>query len=109
MATQTRGSEKIMAAWKARSLTEASVKQIAEAFETSPAKVTGAVFEGGAAPVGLTLSLSYEGDDVPRCGNDILFWLKWHRDFGGVVKPPKIIINGTPFPDLVQMELEFGH
>ena len=107
--TQQRGSERILAAWKARALTDESVQEIAKAFAGSPAKVTGAVVDGGGAPTGLSLSLTYEGDDVPRCGNDILFWLQWHRTFGGVVKPPRIIINGTPFPDLVRLELDFGH
>ena len=57
----------------------------------------------------MSLSLSYDGDDGPWCGNDILFWLKWHRNHGGNPRPPRIIINGTPFPDLVRMELDFGH
>jgi hypothetical protein len=109
MSEQQRGSERILGAWKARALTEEAVQEIAKAFEASPAKVTGASVDGGAAPTRLSVSLTYEGDDVPRCGNDILFWLKWHRTFGGEVKPPRIIINGTPFPDLVRLELDFGH
>jgi len=66
--TGKRGSEKVMPAWKARILTEASVKEI------------------GAAP-----------------------WLEWHQSHGGTPRPPRIIINGIPFPDLVRMELELGH
>ena len=35
MATkEKRGSEKVMAAWKARMLTEASIKEIAASFDT---------------------------------------------------------------------------
>jgi hypothetical protein len=30
------------------------------------------------------------------------------HEYGGAPRPPKIIINGTPFPDLVRMELDFG-
>ena len=104
-----RGSEKVMAAWKARILTEASVKEIAAAFDKSPATIEGATFVGGENATGLRLSLSYEGDDGPWCGNDILFWLKWHLGHGGTPRPPRIIINGIPFPDLVKMELDFGH
>jgi hypothetical protein len=104
-----RGSQKLMAAWKARALSEESVLEIANALEKSPAKVERANVIGGASATGVQLSLSYEGDDVPRCGNDILFWLKWHISHGGVVKPPKIIINGIPFPDLVLLQLDFGH
>jgi hypothetical protein len=104
-----RGSERLMAAWHARALTEESVKEIAAALEASPATVLGASVIGAANPTGITLSLAYEGDDVPWCGNDILFWLKWHRSHGGGVRPPRILINGTPFPDLVRVELDFGH
>jgi hypothetical protein len=99
-----------MAAWHARGLTEASVREIAAALEESPATVVGAKVVGGASATGVTVSLAYEGDDVPRCGNDILFWLKWHLTHGSVgVHPPRIIINGVPFPDLVRLELDFGN
>jgi hypothetical protein len=110
MATkEKRGSDKVMAAWKARALTEASVREIATALEKSPATVEGATVAGGESATGLRLSLRYDGDDTPWCGNDILFWLKWHLGHGGVVRPPRIIINGIPFPDLIRMELDFGH
>ena len=104
-----RGSEKLMAAWKTRELTEESIREIAEALEKSPARVEGAKIVGGASPTGVQLSLRYEGDDGPSCGNDIQFWLKWHLQHGGAVKPPRIIINGIPFPDLIRMELDFGN
>jgi len=107
--TGKRGSEKVMAAWKARILTEASVKEIGAALDKSPAKIEGATFVGGENPTGFWLSLAYDGDDGPWCGNDILFWLKWHQSHGGAPRPPRIIINGIPFPDLVRMELDFGH
>lgn len=105
---KTRGSEKLMQAWKARSLSEAAVKDIAEALDKSSAVVEGAVVSGGASATGVRVSLRYDGEDTPRCGNDILFWLQWHRRFGGNPRPPKVIIRGTPFPDLVRMELDFG-
>ena len=106
---QKRGSEKLMAAWKARTLTEKAVGEIAEALEKSPGKVEIVNIVGGTNATGIQLRMAYEGDDVPMCGNDILFWLKWHINHGGVVRPPKIIINGTPFPDLVRLEVDFGH
>ena len=64
---------------------------------------------GGGNSTGVQLLLRYDGDDGPWCGNDILFWFKWHIKYGGDIHPPRIIINGTPFPDLVRMELDFGH
>jgi hypothetical protein len=106
--SKRRGSEKVMAAWKARTLSEASVKEIGSALDKSPATIEGATFVGGENPTGLRLSLAYEGDDGPWCGNDILFWLKWHLTHGGNPRPPRIIINGIPFPELVRVELDFG-
>lgn len=106
--TKKRGSERLMAAWKMRGLTQESVEEIAAALDKSPAKVDGASVVGGENATGVRLSLSYDGDDVPLCGNDILFWFKWHIKYGGVVRPPKIIINGIPWPDLVRMQLDFG-
>ena len=104
-----RGSEKLMAAWKTRELTEDSVNEIAAALEKSPGTVDQAHVAGGANPTGVRVTLSYEGDDGPWCGNDILFWFKWHRKYGGgQLVPPKIIINGTPYPDFVRLQLDFG-
>lgn len=105
----TRGSEKLLAAWKARALTDDSVREIADAIGKSPAAVENVNVVGGASATGVQVTLRYDGDDVPWCGNDILFWLKWHRQHGGVTKPPKIIINGIPWPDLVRVQLDFGH
>ena len=70
MATQDkRGSEKLLDAWKSRALTEDAVHEIANALEQSPARVE------RADATGVRLSLRYDGDDLPSCGNDILFWL----------------------------------
>jgi hypothetical protein len=41
-----RGSERLMAAWHARALTDESVKEIAAALEASPATVLGANIGG---------------------------------------------------------------
>lgn len=106
---EKRGSEKLIAAWKARALTEDSVREIADALDKSPAKIEGASVIGGGHSTGVRLSLRYDGDDGPWCGNDILFWFKWHLKYGGELRPPKIIINGTPWPDLVRLDLTFGH
>jgi hypothetical protein len=105
-----RGSEKLIAgAWNARVISEESVAEIARHFEESPGSIESANVVGGQYPTGLRLSVRYDGDDGPYCGNDILYWLRWHVTHGGVVNAPRIIVNGTPFPDLVQMELDFGH
>ena len=104
-----RGSDKLMSAWKTRLLSEESVREIVAGLEKSPGKVESANVVGGANATGMTVAMSYEGDDVPFCGNDILFWLKWHLAHGGAVRPPRIIINGIPFPDFARVELDFGH
>ena len=106
---QQRGSDKLLAAWKSRTISEDAMREIVAALEKSPARVDRAEVIGGAAPTGVSVSLSYDGDDGPWCGNDILFWLRWHRVHGGVVRPPRILINGTPFPDLIRVDLDFGH
>ena len=108
--TKTRGSEKLLAAWHGRVLTEESVKEIAAALDKSPAIVERAAVVGGANATGMQLSLSYEGDDVPRCGNDITFWLQWLKKhgYGGPPPKPRVIINGIPWPDVVKLELIFG-
>lgn len=105
---KTRGSEKLMAAWNARRLSEESIAEIAGALDASPATVDSAHVVGGEHASGVQVSMSYSGDDVPICGNDILFWLKWHRKYGGVAIPPRIIIKGIPYPDLVTVHLGFG-
>lgn len=104
-----RGSERLLAAWKARALSDDSVREIAQALEKSSASVEKAVAYGGANATGVQVSLSYSGDDIPSCGNDIQFWLQWLRRHGGAPRPPKVIINGIPFPDVVRVELDFGH
>jgi len=100
-----------MKAWKSRVLTEDAFREITEALEKSPATLEAFNIVGGENPTGVQLSLRYDGEDGPWCGNDILFWLKWHLQhgsLGGVIKPPRIIINGTPWPEAVTMALDFG-
>lgn len=104
-----RGSEKLLEAWKGRALTEESFREIADALAESPAKVDRAMIVGGNNATGAHVNLSYTGEDIPICGNDIAFWLKWHLRHGGSPRPPRIIIDGIPFPDLVRMELDFGN
>jgi hypothetical protein len=106
---ERRGSEKIRGAWENRGLTEEGIREIEENFEKSSGTVEQAHLVGGDTPTGLLLSVSYSEDDVPRCGNDLSFWLYWHRKYGGVVRRPKIIINGTPWPDVVRVQLGFGN
>jgi hypothetical protein len=105
---RTRGSAKLLDAWRTRTLSEESLKEIAGALDASPATVERAHVTGGEQPTGVQLSLRYEGDDVPWCGNDLQFWLQWLRKHGGKPRPPRVIIDGTPFPDLIHVDLEFG-
>lgn len=106
--TRTRGSAKLLDAWRTRTLSEASLQEIAKALDASPATVERAYVSGGDAPTGVQVSLRYEGDDVPYCGNDLQFWLQWLRQHGGKPRPPRVIIDGIPFPDLIHVDLEFG-
>jgi hypothetical protein len=106
-----RGSDMVMAAWKAR-LDDDQVAEIAKQFDDSPATVEKVTVHGGTGSTGATgmsLTLSYSGDDTPRCGNDIQFWLEFLRKHGGQI-PDRIpiIINGIPYPEIVRVVLDFG-
>lgn len=103
-----RGSEKLMAAWRARELTDESVREMAAGIDESPGELTEAHFYGGSGGSGASIQMRYTGDDVAWCGNDISFWLAWLRKFGGEGRPPRVIINGTPFPDELFLELDYG-
>lgn len=107
--TLKRGSEKLLAAWKTRTLTEDSVREIGDSFDKSPAKIHAAKVLGGSNATSVQLSLSYTGDDIAYCGNDIMFWLKWHLKHGGRPREPRIIINGTPVIDFLRVHLSFGN
>lgn len=102
------GSEKLLAAWKKRALTEEAVHEIAAELDRSPATVEKVEVIGGAHATGVKVTAAYTGDDVPRCGNDVLFWLNWHRRHGGRIRIPRIQIDGIPIPDLVRIEFGFG-
>jgi hypothetical protein len=107
--TKLRGSERIAAAWKSRALSEDSVKEIVAGLGETRGEVGAVEISGGASASGMRVGISYSGDLVSWCGNDITFWLEWLRKHGGRPKKPRIIINGKPWPDLIEMELEFGH
>lgn len=106
-----RGSARLLAAFKTRAFSEDAIRELASMLDKSPASVEGAVVKGGSSATGLSLTLSYAGDDVPWCGNDMTNWLAWLRKHGGggyTPRRPRIIINGTPFPDWLRMELSAG-
>ena len=103
-----RGSERLLAAWKSRELTEEAISEIANGFDESPAVVESVRIHGGASASGVSATVSYDGDDIPYCGNDIRFWLHWHLRHGGAPRPPRIIIKGTPVPEQVRLDLDFG-
>ena len=101
-----RGSDKLRAAWEQRQLTEESVSEIADALAESPASVDAVEFHGGGKPTGVSISLSYSGDDIDRCGNDIISWIKWSRRYGTTLARP-ILIDGV-WPEILQVTLPFG-
>ena len=74
----------------------------------SPATIEGATFYGGEHSTGLSLSLSYEGTTARGAGTTSSSGSSEPRP-RWEPRPPRIIINGTSFPDLVRMELDFGH
>ena len=104
-----RGSEKLRIAWENRALTEDAVAEIGEALDASPADVASVRVFGGREAVGVEVSKRYGFDDGDICGNDISFWLKWlGRHGGGGYVPPKVIINGIPYPIEVLVTYTFG-
>ena len=101
-----RGSDKLRAAWEQRQLTEESVYEIADALAESPASVDAVEFHGGGSPTGVSVSLSYSGDDIDYCGNDIISWVKWSRRYGTSLGRP-ILIDGV-WPEILRVTLPFG-
>jgi hypothetical protein len=94
-----------------RRLTDEAMREIAEALKASPAIVlSGQIVGGEDRPTGVMLSLAYEGDDIPACGADILFWLRWQAAHGdSEIRPPRVIVNDArELPELVRLELDFG-
>jgi hypothetical protein len=104
------GAEQRSARWGAGALSNAALREIAEALEASPAIVLSGHIVGGDHPTGVMLSLAYEGDDVLACGKDILFWMRWHAAHGSMpVRSPRVIVNHAgDLPELVRLELDFG-
>jgi hypothetical protein len=105
-----RGSEKLKFAWENRALTEQAVAEIGEALDASAGSVEQVRVLGGREAVGIEVSKRYAADDGDVCGNDIAFWLKWlgRHGGGGGYRPPKVIINGIPWPIEVLVTYTFG-
>lgn len=103
-----RGSELVLQAWKNRQahLTEDFVKELSEILAQSPGKVQSVEFEGGAAPHAATLSIAYDGEDIPICGNDLRLLHKLTGKHG--ISGPVVIINGVPALDRMNLEVQLG-
>ncbi len=104
-----RGSEKLLAAWKARQLTDQSVQDIAEGLGKSSAEVHSIEFHGGARPTGVAVGLTYRDGTIEECGTDITLWLAWLRRYAAEVEfDRRILIDGV-WPDLLTVTLPFGN
>jgi hypothetical protein len=106
----TRGSERLLAAWKSRDalISDELVKNVAKVLDNTPAMVSAVNVTGGKAARGLGFTLTYADDDTPRCGNDLvdLLRLLGRNPVGG--GGPVVIINGMPGFDLVRMQVQIG-
>lgn len=97
--SRERGSQKLLEAWKSRDqrlITEDHIQQLAEVLEQSPAVVDDVTVVGGDEADGVGFALSYYGDDIPFCGNDMSKILELLRRLGTPSQPPVVIINGKP-------------
>jgi hypothetical protein len=105
--SDVRGSERLMAALNNR-LTEESIGDIARILDASPGVVKDVQVHGSGQPSGVSVTSIYSGDDGGWCGNDLRNWFEWLRKHGGQPKPPRIIINGTPWPEFITMMVTYG-
>ena len=106
-----RGSAVLRQAWERKGfhLTDDMVGEIVDQLDVSPATVHDVRVTGGAMPTGISIDVSYEGDDVPWCGNDLSWLIAWHlKHQAPTVCIPRPLVDGIPFPDLIKATLHFG-
>ncbi len=84
---EARGSEKLYQAYRTRTITDESVKEISRIIDEGPGTVEDAAFYGGREATGMSMTVAF--DEGEGCGNDLLRILGWlhHTD------PPKV--NGV--------------
>jgi hypothetical protein len=105
-----RGSAKLQEAWKLRDaeITDAVVEEISALLDKSPAEVGDVQVHGGSRATGLGFSLSYYGDDVPFCGNDLQWLIDFLRKHPIPSEGPIVIINGKPRVDRIHVLASLG-
>ena len=106
-----RGSARLLKAFEERGvvLSEDLVRGLAEALDGSEAKLGGAWVAPGTEPTGFGMSLAYDGEDLPRCGNDMQWLLELLRKYGtGGVPTIDVIINGRPRIDRALLLVSVG-
>lgn len=109
--TDTRGSERLLQTWAARGerlIRDEHVEEVARRLEDSPATVSHVVVAGGTEATGLGLALTYDGDAIDRCGNDMQWLLELLRKLGTPSEPPRWIIDGTVVMDRVTVLATLG-
>jgi hypothetical protein len=108
---EARGSSRLFEAWderRTRVITDDHVKALADALESSPAVVDDVQVVGGDQATGLGFSLTYAGDDIPFCGNDLSRILELLRRLGTPSQEPIVIINGRPALDRLTVLATLG-
>jgi hypothetical protein len=109
--TGERGSKRLFEAWETRVervITDDHVKELGGLLDASPATVDDVQVAGGGQATGVGFSLTYEGDDIPICGNDLSAILALLRRLGTPSEPPIVIINGRPAFDRLTVLATLG-
>jgi hypothetical protein len=108
---EARGSSRLFEAWderRAHLITDDHVKTLADVLESSPALVDDVQVAGGDQATGLGFSLTYTGDDIPVCGNDLSRILELLRKLGTPSQEPIVIVNGRPAFDRLTVLATLG-
>jgi hypothetical protein len=105
-----RGSAQLLDAWKAGvvHLDDTIVTGLSEVLNGIQGRVEGARVLGAEHAEAVSVDIAYDGEDVPRCGNDVALILRHLGQVGGAV-PVHVIINGVPALDALRVTLEVGN